>query len=102
MFALLLQLASERFGIFHADRIRWLFVEANEHHALSDRVPDRERAGKPGKVSTIRSLISGRRFKNRNEVCGDGEGDADFVTLSPSVHECHLKSRSIFSDGALA
>ena len=65
MFALLLQLASKRFGIFYADRIRRLFVEANEHHALGDGVPDRERAGKPGKVSAIRSLISGRQIQEQ-------------------------------------
>ena len=65
MFALLLQFPSERFGIFDTNRVRGLFVEANEHHALGDCVPDRERAGKPGKVPPIRSLISGRRIQEQ-------------------------------------
>ena len=42
LFALFLQLAAESFGGFHSDRVRRFFIEAEQHHALSNCAPYRE------------------------------------------------------------
>ena len=55
LFALFLQLAAESFSVFHSDRVRRFFIEAEQHHPLSNCAPDRECTRQSGEFELLES-----------------------------------------------